>query len=155
MLDKLIPVLVALFSLLTQHVKAQSGTISVGPLLTCSITTFSCPGVSGCCTIGGCCGSGCCASGYACINEGTPQQACCSSWDTTKCGTVTPPVSRIGGGPDTPFLFIYIISIRRRNSSDKPCVIYSHRAAVLVPARVPEARRARESKTVRGIPSPV
>ena len=75
--------------LLVQHTAAQSGTVSVGPLLTCSITTFACPGVSGCCTIGGCCGSGCCPNGYTCINEGTSAQACCPASDPTKCGTAS------------------------------------------------------------------
>lgn len=71
---------------LALHVAAQSGTVAVGPLLTCSITTFACAGVNGCCTIGGCCGSGCCPNGYTCINGGS---ACCPVTDATKCGTVS------------------------------------------------------------------
>jgi hypothetical protein len=86
MLSKLSPVLFLCFFLVRQ-VLAQSGTISVGPLMSCTLTTFTCPGVSGCCTIGGCCGGGCCANGYTCINEGTSTEACCPVSDTTKCGT--------------------------------------------------------------------
>ncbi|KAK3325773.1 hypothetical protein B0H66DRAFT_137860 [Apodospora peruviana] len=82
-----------LLSILSWHqgllVAAQSGAISVGPLLGCDITTFSCPGAIGCCTIGGCCGAGCCANGYACINKGTSSEACCPSFDPTMCGTVS------------------------------------------------------------------
>src|SRR4051812_38156345 len=86
MFIKISPILLfCLFSI--PEVTAQSGTLSVGPLLTCGLTTFTCPGTSGCCTIGGCCGSGCCANGYACINEGTADEACCDSFDPTKCGT--------------------------------------------------------------------
>ncbi|KAI1359164.1 hypothetical protein F5Y08DRAFT_320220 [Xylaria arbuscula] len=76
---------------LLYHAQAQSGAISVGPLLGCDITTFSCPGVDGCCTIDGCCGSGCCANGYTCINEGTLDEACCPTSDSTKCGTAASP----------------------------------------------------------------
>jgi hypothetical protein len=78
-----------LLLLAIHHVAAQYSPVSVGPLLTCDLTTFSCPGVSGCCTIAGCCGSGCCALGYTCINEGTSAQACCSVNDPTLCGTKT------------------------------------------------------------------
>ncbi|KAH6712743.1 hypothetical protein BKA61DRAFT_59906 [Leptodontidium sp. MPI-SDFR-AT-0119] len=90
-----------LFSI--NHIQAQDSTISVGPLLTCGLTTFSCP-AGGCCTIGGCCGSGCCANGYACINEGTSSEACCPSFDTTKCGTEplpSSPPSPSGSGDHT------------------------------------------------------
>jgi hypothetical protein len=89
MLNLLLPILF-LFSLPIPQVKAQVGTINVTPLLSCTLTTFACPGVSGCCTIGGCCGGGCCANGYTCINEGISQQTCCPASDRTKCGTVTP-----------------------------------------------------------------
>ena len=89
MIKKLLPILV-LFSLSINQVKGQASTTSVVPLLSCTVTTFSCPGVSGCCTIGGCCGSGCCMNGYTCINEGTSKQTCCPASDPTKCGTVTP-----------------------------------------------------------------
>jgi hypothetical protein len=86
MLNKVLPVLF-LFFFSIHRVKAQTSTISVGPLLSCDLTTFNCPGVSGCCTIGGCCGGGCCANGYTCINEGTSAEACCPASDPTKCGT--------------------------------------------------------------------
>lgn len=86
MLSKILPVLFLCFFSI-HRVKAQSSTISVSPLLTCDLTTFTCPGVSGCCTIGGCCGGGCCANGYSCINEGTSAEACCPVSDPTKCGT--------------------------------------------------------------------
>lgn len=89
MLNTLLPILLLIF-FSARQVEGQVSTISVGPLLTCGLTTFSCPGVSGCCTIAGCCGSGCCANGYTCIYEGTPQQTCCPASDPTKCGTVTP-----------------------------------------------------------------
>ncbi|KAM7208461.1 hypothetical protein V8F20_001142 [Naviculisporaceae sp. PSN 640] len=84
-----ITVLIALFLSLLPVVEAQSGsTIAVGPPLTCGITTFACPSISnGCCTIDGCCGTGCCALGYKCTNEGTSDQACCSVYDSTLCGT--------------------------------------------------------------------
>ncbi|KAK3365345.1 hypothetical protein B0T24DRAFT_639964 [Lasiosphaeria ovina] len=96
MLDKLLP-LALLFSLpLPQAVQAQSGSISVGPLLTCSITTFGCPS-GGCCTIDGCCAGGCCANGYTCINEAT-NPACCPVGDATKCGTVSAPSPGSGTG---------------------------------------------------------
>ncbi|KAE9374300.1 hypothetical protein N431DRAFT_437755 [Stipitochalara longipes BDJ] len=96
MLNKLLPLLFLLFFSIHQ-VKAQSNTISVGPLLSCSLTTFTCPGVSGCCTIGGCCGGGCCANGYTCINEGTSAEACCPAFDSTKCGTAPSPSSSGSG----------------------------------------------------------
>ena len=86
MLNNVLSVLFLFFFSIHQ-VKAQTGTISIGPLLSCGITTFNCPGVSGCCTIGGCCGGGCCANGYTCINEGTSAEACCPAFDSTKCGT--------------------------------------------------------------------
>ncbi|KAI0459132.1 hypothetical protein F5B21DRAFT_339962 [Xylaria acuta] len=77
--------------------EAQAGTTPVGPLLGCDLTTFSCPGVDGCCPIAGCCGSGCCAVGYTCINEGTSEETCCPSSDPTKCGTVASPSSSGSG----------------------------------------------------------
>ncbi|KAI1738403.1 hypothetical protein F4680DRAFT_426044 [Xylaria scruposa] len=81
------------------QVEAQAGTTPVGPLLACDLTTFSCPGVNGCCTIAGCCGSGCCANGYTCINEGTSDETCCPSSDPTECGTVaSPSISGSGSG---------------------------------------------------------
>jgi len=85
---KLLSLQLLVFFLISQ-VAAQYSPVSVGPLLTCDLTTFACPGVSGCCTIAGCCGSGCCANGYTCINEGTSAQACCSVNDPTLCGTKT------------------------------------------------------------------
>jgi len=88
MFQRLVSVFVVL-ALSIHYAQAQAGTIAVGPLLNCGITTFSCPGVSGCCTIGGCCGGGCCTNGYTCINEGTAAQACCPVSDPTKCGTVS------------------------------------------------------------------
>ncbi|PMD60302.1 uncharacterized protein K444DRAFT_390126 [Hyaloscypha bicolor E] len=97
MLNKVLPLLF-LFFFSTHRVKAQTGTISVGPLLSCGITTFNCPGVSGCCTIGGCCGGGCCENGYTCINEGTSAEACCPASDPTKCGTAAAPSSSPSGG---------------------------------------------------------
>jgi hypothetical protein len=89
MLNELLPILFLCFLPLLYQVEAQASTISVGPLLSCTLTTFACPGVSGCCTIAGCCGGGCCANGYTCINEGTSEQACCPASDPTKCGTAT------------------------------------------------------------------
>ena len=85
MLGTSFPILLLLLPL--QKVGAQTGTTAVGPPLACGYTTFSCPS-GGCCNIGTCCGTGCCQTGYACINEGTSSQACCNSFDPTKCGTV-------------------------------------------------------------------
>ncbi|KAI0096944.1 hypothetical protein GGR51DRAFT_488028 [Nemania sp. FL0031] len=99
MLKKLSIALFVFFSRV-YRAEAQAGTTSVGPLLACDLTTFSCPGVDGCCTIAGCCGSGCCALGYTCINEGTSEEACCPSSDPTKCGTVASPSSS-GSGSDS------------------------------------------------------
>ncbi|KAI3339556.1 hypothetical protein F4824DRAFT_48120 [Ustulina deusta] len=96
MLAKLVTVF-SVFLSLVHRVQTQTSTISVGPLLGCDLTTFSCPGVGGCCTIGGCCGSGCCANGYTCINEGTSEEACCPASDPTKCGTVASPSSSGSG----------------------------------------------------------
>jgi hypothetical protein len=90
MLANLLPILLFLVLFPNHRVSAQANAIGVGPLLSCTLTTFSCPGVSGCCTIAGCCGSGCCANGYTCINEGTSAQACCPVGDPTNCGTATP-----------------------------------------------------------------
>lgn len=88
MLNIILPILfVCLLSI--QQVEAQANTISVTPFLSCTLTTFGCPGSNGCCTIAGCCGGGCCANGYTCINEGTSTEACCPASDPTKCGTVT------------------------------------------------------------------
>ncbi|KAK3390854.1 hypothetical protein B0H63DRAFT_124333 [Podospora didyma] len=100
MFHKLFTIL-SLLSLSLHQVQAQSSSISVGPLLNCDLTTFQCPGTSGCCNIGGCCGSGCCALGYRCINEGTSSQACCNVNDLTKCGTVSTPSPAPGTGTGT------------------------------------------------------
>ncbi|KAI0446363.1 hypothetical protein F4803DRAFT_41379 [Xylaria telfairii] len=96
MLSQLLMVLFVFLPII-HRVGAQSGTTPVGPLLGCDLTTFSCPGVDGCCTIGGCCGSGCCANGYTCINEGTSDETCCPASDPTKCGTVASPSSSGSG----------------------------------------------------------
>ncbi|KAI1755557.1 hypothetical protein F4782DRAFT_488950 [Xylaria castorea] len=96
MLSKL-SVTLFVFLPIIHRVEAQAGTTPVGPLLSCDLTTFSCPGVDGCCTIAGCCGSGCCAVGYTCINEGTSDETCCPSSDPTKCGTVASPSSSGSG----------------------------------------------------------
>ncbi|KAI1198869.1 hypothetical protein F5X97DRAFT_298038 [Nemania serpens] len=97
MLSKLL-MLLSLYLLIIHQANAQAGTIPVGPLLACDLTTFSCPGVNGCCPIAGCCGSGCCALGYTCINEGTSEESCCPASDSTKCGTIASPSSS-GSGP--------------------------------------------------------
>ncbi|KAM7217732.1 hypothetical protein V8F06_006866 [Rhypophila decipiens] len=100
MINNILPLI--LLPLLTSHpllAEAQSGsTIAVGPPLTCSLITFTCPSITnGCCEIAGCCGTGCCALGYTCINEGTADQACCPNTDPTKCGTVSSPPPDTGG----------------------------------------------------------
>ncbi|KAH7311436.1 hypothetical protein B0I35DRAFT_411630 [Stachybotrys elegans] len=90
MLGIMLPIFFALLGLGPLGIQAQSSTADVGPLLTCDLTTFACPGVNGCCPISGCCGAGCCPLGYACINEGTSDQTCCPTSDPTRCGTVDP-----------------------------------------------------------------
>ncbi|KAK4214476.1 hypothetical protein QBC37DRAFT_421226 [Rhypophila decipiens] len=101
MINNILPLI--LLPLLTFHPllaeAQQSGsTIAVGPPLTCSLITFTCPSITnGCCEIAGCCGTGCCALGYTCINEGTADQACCPNTDPTKCGTVSSPPPDTGG----------------------------------------------------------
>lgn len=77
-----------MLSATTLHAAGQSTPISVGPYLSCDLTTFQCSEDVGCCTIGGCCGSGCCPSGYTCINAASGP-ACCSVYDPTLCGTRT------------------------------------------------------------------
>ncbi|KXJ85621.1 hypothetical protein Micbo1qcDRAFT_180684 [Microdochium bolleyi] len=94
-------------------VVAQGDAIAVGPPQACGLTTFACSSASGvCCTAGTCCGSGCCASGYACINEGLSNEACCWSFDPTKCGTV-PSASR---GLGTPLNYSRLDSMAKHKS---------------------------------------